>query len=444
MNPVTEPIQNFKARLLNNFQTFENDLNGKGNSTLHEVRQDAIRQFDTLGLPTTRHEEWKYTNITPIAKQEFDFQATSGLSNEEVTDFTIPGLDAHRVVFVNGVYNASLSSPVSEADGILVENFTEAYERQPELLLTSFARVALYQKDAFTALSTAFARHGAFIHVPDHKVIEKPIVLHFISDSRTSNPGSHPRNLFVAGKNSQVKVIELFQTIGDQPSFTNIVTEVVLDENAYVEYYKIQNESENAYHIGTTQVNQFKSSHFYATTISVNGGFIRNNLNIVLNGEHCEANMFGLYIPTGKQLVDNHTVVDHAKPNSYSNELYKGILNDRATGVFNGKIFVRQDAQKTNAFQSNRNIVLSNEASMNTKPQLEIFADDVKCSHGSTTGQLNDEALFYLRSRGISEDRAKTLLMVAFAGDVVRQVRIPELKEYLDTLIAKKLGTAEL
>ena len=193
-----------------------------------------------------------------------------------------------------------------------------------------------------------------------------------------------------------------------------------------------------------SQVSQLRNSHFYATSISVNGGFIRNNLKIGINGEHCESNLFGLYIPTGRQLVDNHTTVDHAQPNSYSNELYKGILNDRSTGVFNGKIFVRQDAQKTNAFQSNRNIILSNEASMNTKPQLEIFADDVKCSHGTTTGQLNEDALFYLRSRGIPADRAKTLLMVAFAGDVISKVLIPALQEYLDGLIGIKLGTVEL
>jgi Fe-S cluster assembly protein SufD len=249
-----------------------------------------------------------------------------------------------------------------------------------------------------------------------------------------------PRNLLVAGKNSQASVVEVYLTRGEGTSFTNIVTEIVVQENANLEHTKIQNEGSQAFNIGTTQVYQARDSKFFSVTISLNGAIIRNDLNIVLDDQNCEANLYGLYMPTGKTHIDNHSLVDHAKPHSYSNELYKGILDGKSTGVFNGKIFVRQDAQKTNAFQSNRNILLSKDASMNTKPQLEIFADDVKCSHGATTGQLDEDMLFYLRARGIGLDKARALLMYAFAGDVINQVKIEAVRHYIESAIASRLS----
>ena len=238
---------------------------------------------------------------------------------------------------------------------------------------------------------------------------------------------------------AEVKVAESFRTVGPRASFTNIVTEVVLGEAAHLEYYKVQNESEQAWHIGTTHIEHAARSHSHCITVSLNGGFLRNDLNMVLNGEHIDAHLYGLYLPNASQHMDNHTLVVHAQPNSESNELYKGILFDRATGVFNGKIFVKQIAQKTNAYQSCRNVLASPGATMNTKPQLEIFADDVKCSHGTTTGQLDEEALFYLRSRGIPKDAARTLMMMAFAEDVVEKMRIPAIQHYLEGVIAEKL-----
>jgi Fe-S cluster assembly protein SufD len=443
MNSVTDNINGtaipLKERLLADFQAWESHLN-TATSPLHLVRREAIRQFDRLGFPTTKHEEWKYSNVTPITKQAFDFQASSQVSTSDLEQALVPDLDANVVIFINGIYQESLSRFISPKEQVRIENFADAYQHEPETFEQHFAQSANYEKDAFTALSTAFAQHGVFLRVPDGKIVEKPVVIYFFSDARTTNVASQPRNLYVIGKNSQVKIVEVFQSLGEKASFTNIVTEVSLAPEAYVEYYKVQNEGGQASHIGTTQVNQQGKSHFFAGTASVNGGFVRNNLNIVLDGEYCETNLYGLYIPDAKQHVDNHTVVDHAKPNSYSNELYKGIMNGRSTGVFNGKIFVRPDAQKTNAFQSNRNIILSNDASMNTKPQLEIFADDVKCSHGTTTGQLDEDALFYLRARGIGEDNAKALLMVAFAGDIINQIRIPALQHYLENLVAEKLG----
>jgi len=259
---------------------------------------------------------------------------------------------------------------------------------------------------------------------------------------RTSNVGSQPRNLIIVGKNSQVKIAEAYRTVGDGAAFVNTVTEIIVDESAMVDYYKVQSESDKSYHIGTTQVYQKGRSYFYSATATLNGGFVRNNLNVVLDGEHIESHLFGLYVPNGKQHVDNHTIVDHRKPNCESHELYKGILMDKSTGVFNGKIFVREDAQKTNAYQNCRNVVTSDEATMNTKPQLEIWADDVKCSHGTTTGQLNDEAIFYMQSRGIPKKEAIRLQLLAFAQDVVTQIKIDSIREYIEELILDKLEGA--
>jgi Fe-S cluster assembly protein SufD len=439
MNSITEHTS-LKEQLLAQFEALESRQIDGASTALHRIRKEAIRQFDRLGFPTIRHEEWKYSNVGPIIKHTYDFQAPASLSGSELNALLIPDLDANLVVFVNGIYQPSLTKLISPETELRIFNLLEAQEREPARFAAHFAQSANLESDAFTALNTAFAHHGAFIAVPAGKVVEKPVVLLYLTDARAANVVAQPRNLIVAEKSSQVKVLELFRSLGDNPQFTNALTEVSVDSGAYVEYYKVQDQGDQASHIGTTQVTQQGNSHFYSTTVTVNGGFTRNNLNIVLDGEYCEANLFGLYLPDGKQHVDNHTAVDHSKPRSYSNELYKGIMNDRSTGVFNGKIFVRPDAQKTNAFQSNRNIILSNDASMNTKPQLEIFADDVKCSHGTTTGQMDEDALFYLRARGIGEEHAKALLMVAFAGDVLNQIKIPALREYLENLIAEKLG----
>ncbi|MBC7921072.1 MAG: Fe-S cluster assembly protein SufD [Ferruginibacter sp.] len=439
MNLTTE-YTGLKDSLLTDFQVWESQLAGGEKSTLHRVRREAIRQFDRLGFPTTKHEEWKYTNVGALTKQAFGFRSSTNLTVADVGALLVPHLEANVVVFVNGIYQPQLSRLVSPKADLRVEDFADAYQRDPAFVEQHFAQSAGYEHDAFTALSTAFAQHGAFIHVTDQKIIEHPVLLYFISDARSGNVASQPRNLFVVGRNSQVKIAEFFHTLGNNTSFTNAVTEITVEPNAYVEYYKVQEESEGAHHIGTTHITQLERSRSFSATITVQGGFVRNNLRVGLEGEHCEAHLFGLYLPDGKEHVDNHTVVDHAKPRSYSNELYKGILNGRATGVFNGKIFVRPDAQKTNAFQSNRNIILSDEASMNTKPQLEIFADDVKCSHGTTTGQLDEDALFYLRSRGIDADAAKSLLTVAFAGDVISQIHLPALREYIEQRVTRKLG----
>ncbi len=415
-------------------------MNGASKSTFHQVRRSALQTFETLGFPTIRHEEWKYSNVKAMIGEKYAFDDGTGLTVEDLASLQIPNLAGNILFFVNGHYRADLSQIISPSTHLQIRSFAEAQQTDAETIGLHFSRYADFQDNAFTALNTAFAQDGVFIRIPDNKVVDEPVILRFITDARQQNIAAQPRNLIVVGRNAEVKVAESYRTLGDGAGFTNVVTEVVVAADARVEHYRIQNDSERAYHIARTQVSQADNSHYYNATITLNGGFVRNDLNIVLNGQHCETFMYGLYMPNGKQHVDNHTLVDHAMPNCYSNELYKGILDDKGTGVFNGKIYVRPDAQKTNAYQSCKNVVLSPDASMNTKPQLEIYADDVKCSHGTTTGKMNEEALFYLQSRGIPKDAARTLLLYAFAEEVVSNIKIQPIREYLEGIIREKLA----
>ncbi|MBD2756882.1 Fe-S cluster assembly protein SufD [Spirosoma validum] len=440
MTPSYASYNDFKNQLLTAFRTNEERMNGASKTPVHQLRRSALKQFDLLGFPTIRHEEWKYSNVNGLLKEAFALDETTTLTAEDLAPLEIPNLDGNILYFVNGRYHAELSRLVSPTDQVQITSFAEALKADPDFIESHFAHYADYQENAFTALNTALATDGVVVRVPDNTTVEQPIILRFITDARDKSIASQPRNLITVGKNAEVMMAESYRTLGEQASFVNVVTEIVLGRDARMQYYKVQNETEKAYHIGTTQVNQTDNSHFYSATVTLNGNFVRNNLNIVLNGQHAEAFMYGLYMPNGRQHVDNHTLVDHAMPNSYSNELYKGILDDNSTGVFNGKIFVRPDAQKTNAYQSCKNVVLSPGASMNTKPQLEIFADDVKCSHGTTTGKLNDEALFYMRSRGIPKDEARTLLLYAFSQDVLSQIKIQPIREYLERVVTEKLG----
>ncbi len=430
----------FKDHLLAAFREGEALLNGERKSAFHQVRQSALQTFETLGFPTIRHEEWKYSNVKAMLAEQYNFDVGTALTAADLLPLQIPNLEGNILYFVNGHYRPDLSQIVSPDTHLQIKSFAQAQQTDAETIGLHFSRYADFQDSAFTALNTAFAQDGVFIRIPDNRTVAEPVIVRFITDARTQNVASQPRNLLIVGRNSEVKVAESYRTLGNMAAFTNVVTEVVMAADARLEHYRIQNESERAYHIGRTQVSQAENTHYYNATITLNGGFVRNDLNIVLAGQHSESHMYGLYMPNGKQHVDNHTLVDHAMPNCYSSELYKGILNDQGTGVFNGKIYVRPDAQKTNAYQSCKNVVLSPDASMNTKPQLEIYADDVKCSHGTTTGKMNEEALFYLQSRGIPKDAARTLLLYAFAEEVVSNIKIQPIRDYLEGIIREKLA----
>jgi Fe-S cluster assembly protein SufD len=309
-----------------------------------------------------------------------------------------------------------------------------------DLVLQHLGHSGKYNNDGLNALNTAFAAEGVFIHVKKGNIVEHPVYIYNIVDSKTANILSLPRTLIYVAQNAQVIFAESYTTIGKAESFINQVTEVVVEQDALLEYYRIQNDSAHANQVNTTHIRQVGKSLVNTVTVSLDGGIVRNNLNIAMEAEHSESHFYGLYFLKGNSHVDNHTVVDNIKPNCQSNELYKGVVDDSATAVFNGKIFVQKDAQKTNAYQSNKNLLLSNEASVNTKPQLEIYADDVKCSHGCTVGQLDEEAFFYLRSRGVSEKAAKSLLIHAFAVEILEHIKPVKVRQYVDELIAARLG----
>lgn len=397
-----------------------------------DVRKDAISAFQKQGFPGRKHEEWKYTNLAPVLGRDYLIENTTTLNKKDIDGLLLSSMEANHLVFVNGNYNKELSSLNAE-EPIVISDLSQAGDINEYLTASSITL-----NDSLTELNTALA-NGVVITVKKGKVVNKPIIIHFVGDGRKGNIFANTRNIFILEENAQATFIENYSTIGSNAHFSNNITQIVVKKDAFATYYKIQNDAQSD-HVGTTQVYQPEKSNFAATTITLDGGIIRNNLNIRLSSEYSEASMVGLYMVKGNTHIDNHTLVDHAKANCYSNELYKGLLDDKSTGVFNGKIYVRQDAQKTNAFQSNKNILLSKDATMNTKPQLEIFADDVKCSHGATTGMMDEEPLFYLRSRGISEKKAKALLMHAFAADILEYIKLEPLKELLDQTILDRLS----
>ena len=404
------------------------------------IEEDAFKTFSTLGVPTSRHEEWKYTRIAAVFNKEYHTVNGQGvgISKERFDEIRLPGCDnANELVFINGIYNDSLST-VRSAE-LIILSLAAAASEYPHIVSQHLDQSSKYLKDGIQALSTAFSGEGLFIYINKGQVTEHPVYIYHITDSGSMNVLAQPRCLVYISENAQVEIVETYLTIGNSESFINQVMEIVVDKNAVVGYYKIQDDRSHCNQVSTTHFRLIGKSHMHAVTISLNGDLIRNNLNIAMEAEYCEAHLYGLYFLKGKTHVDNHTVVDNIEPNCLSNQLYKGILNDSATAVFNGKIFVQRKAQKTNAYQSNKNILLSDGATVNTKPQLEIFADDVKCSHGCTIGKLDEEGLFYLRSRGISEKIARSLLVHAFAVDILEHIKLLPLRNYINDLISERL-----
>ncbi|MGR3809436.1 Fe-S cluster assembly protein SufD [Jiulongibacter sp. NS-SX5] len=432
--------KNIQTQLLAEFQEVQAGINGHAAQPFNQKRLKAIESFQKLGFPTVKHEEWKYSNVKKLTQKEYNFHPKSDISADELKSLAFPELNGIVLYFVNGIYHPELSSLSDSTGKVEILTFQEAQNKNPELLNSHYGEYTDQENEAFSAMNTALANDGIIVHVPANSTLKQPIIMRMISDSRQENVGSVLRNLIVVGENAEVKIAESFRSLGEESGFVNTLTEISVAKSARVDYYKIQDDNDASYHVGTTNVLQKDKSYFYAATVTLNGGFIRNNLNLKLDGEYIDSYMYGLYMPNGKQHIDNHTVADHLKPNSISNELYKGILMDESTGVFNGKIFVREDAQQTNAYQNCKNVVTSDKATMNTKPQLEIWADDVKCSHGTTTGQLNDEAIFYMQSRGIPKKEAIRLQLLAFAEDVVSQIKIEEIRDYLSDRLIEKLG----
>lgn len=432
---VNQDINNF---FINSFEQFELQLNGSANSAFHSLRKEAINAFKESGLPWPKHEEYKYTAIAKRMEKSINFEALNA-ENKVSDDFIAAKLfeveDANQLVFINGVYSERHSKIVSDKKALQIQSLNDAIQHNCEELTGLTKHFDNLEKDAFNYLNTAFAHEGLYIKIAKGKAVEEPILIYYFS---SENAFAQPRNIILAEANAQAKFSEAHYT-ENGISFNNTLSQFVLQQDAIVDHYKIQMDNDESILIAGTQAVHLGKSIFNSVCISLSGGMIRNNIEITQKAEHCESNMYGLYMLGGKSHVDNHTIVDHTAPNSESNELYKGIMEGKATAVFNGKIFVRQAAQKTNAFQSNRNVLLSDSATVNTKPQLEIWADDVKCSHGCTVGQLDQEQLIYLRTRGISKASARAMLLAAFAEDVLNHIKIEPIHAFLTSIIIERL-----
>ncbi len=435
---LNNKLMDLKEKLIASFLVFENQADI--DSPIHDVRSEAIKTFEEQGFPTKKEEAWKYTSLNSILKHDYSVfpKQENALDYNDIKKYFIHDIDSYKIVFIDGKYSSHLSQTTHDGMDICLMSAALAKPKYRILIENYFNKIAT--KDSLTSLNTAFSSEGAYIHIPKNKLVQKPIqILHF-STGHEAALMLQPRNLIVADENSHVQIIERHQSLTDNPILTNCVTEIFANKRAIVDYYKVQNDNENASLIDNTFINQKQESVASVHTFTFGGNLTRNNLNFYQNGERIDSTLKGVTIIGNKQHVDHNTLVHHIEPNCESHQDYKGIFGDSATGVFNGKVIVNKEAQKTNAYQANNNILISDKASINTKPQLEIFADDVKCSHGCTIGQLDESAMFYMRTRGIPEKEAKALLMYAFSNNVLSSVKIPEIKQRITKIIATKLG----
>jgi Fe-S cluster assembly protein SufD len=427
-----------------NFARFEQSLNGHRHAWLNTIRKDALARFDELGFPSTRQEEWRFTNIAPIATTPFKpaDPRPNSLTISDISRYTVCEARCTQLVFFNGFYSETLSTVKYLPKGVRIISLAKAFETEKALVEPALRQSDFYRHNAFTALNTAFLADGAFVYLPSGTALKEPIHLLFLSTNQPDPVVSVPRSLIIAGDGSQSSIVESYASLGRGGYFTNSLTELHVGANAAVDHYKLQRESDAAFHVAMTRVIQDRNSNYSSHSLSLGGSLVRNDLEVVLNGCGADCELNGLYVTKGQQHVDNHTTIDHAKSHCASRELYKGILDDMSSGVFNGRIVVRKDAQKTNARQTNKNLLLSKGAAINTTPQLEILADDVKCTHGATIGQLSEEELFYLRSRGIDRDAARTLLTYAFASELLGAVRIKPIQCQIDLVLLNRLSRA--
>jgi Fe-S cluster assembly protein SufD len=456
---------------LSSFRELEGRLAANSPSWLHEIRRAAMAGFAERGFPTTRQEEWRNTNVAPIAAVPFQ-RATTPLPHPQrggelrILDHPLADLGCPRLVFINGRFAKQLSTLDALPKGVKAGSLAEALASEGKTLERHLARYATdYREHAFVALNTAFLEDGAFIEIPKGVVLEKPIYLLYVSDPNGLPTVSYPRNLIIAGRESQASIVEAYvcgstRTLAgadvdrekaagkgacptDEVYFTNAVSEVAVGEGAVINYHRLQQESDRAFHFGRLVFHQDRSSNVATHSIATGGRLVREEVNTVLDGEGAEAMLAGLYVITGRQHIDNQTTLDHAQPHCSSREVYKGVLDGESSAVFNGKIIVRKDAQKTDSKQSNKNLLLSEKAIIDTKPALEIYADDVKCTHGATIGQIDADAVFYLRSRGIGLQEARDLLTYAFVNDILGRIKYEPLRERLSEGLSARLASGQ-
>ena len=428
-----------KEKLISSFMAFEEKLDL--NTDVHNIRSKSFDYFEKNGFPTKKNEAWKYTSLEKLLKNDYRIFPKKDISIElkDVKKYFLYDLDTYKIVFIDGIYSPFLSDTTHDGLDVCLLSAALNKPKYKKVIKKYFNKI-VNKNDSLTSLNTSFTKEGAYIFIPKTVISEKPIQIIHFSTGKQGKMLLQPRNLIIVEENAQVQIIERHQSLKSFQILTNSVTEIFSNKGSSVDYYKIQNDYEDCSLIDNTYISQDSDSNVKVHTFSLGGKLIRNNLNFFQNGENIQSTMKGITIIGDRQHVDHYTLVHHSKPNCNSFQEYKGIFSDRAVGVFNGKILVDKIAQKTNAFQQNNNILIDDNATINSKPQLEIFADDVKCSHGCTIGQLDNSALFYLRSRGIPLKEAKALLTYAFANNVLESVQIPELKNRINSLIAKKIG----
>ena len=427
-----------KEKLLSSFLAFENEKDV--DSYVHDIRTQAIKKFEEEGFPTKRLENWKYTSLKKTLQHDYKLfpSKSEALEFKDIESFLINDIESYKIIFVDGKYCSHLSETTHDGMDICILSSALTQSKYDLVIENYFDKIT--KKDGITSLNTAFSSEGSFIHIPKNIQVDKPIQIIYFSTGKNESVLYQPRNLVVVDENSQVEIIEKYHSLNDNSVLVNTVTEIYADKKSNVKHYKIQNDNNTSSLIDNTFVSQEHSSSYSLHTFSFGGELIRNNLNIFQNDERIESSINGITIIDDNQHVDHNTLIHHRKPNCNSYQDYKGIFGGKSVGVFNGRVLVEKEAQKTNAFQANNNVLISNKAAINTKPQLEIFADDVKCSHGCTVGQLDKNALFYLRSRGIAEKEATALMMYGFANKVLTSVEIPEIKARINRIIANKLG----
>lgn len=413
---------------------------------LQTIRRVGLNRFSELGFPTLRDEDWRFTNLAPLTAMPFRLAAAGNghqVNGDALAGLPFAQLAGDRLVFVDGRFAPGLSAIQPHANGVVVTNLAAALKTHPELIEPHLARLANSEGQAFTALNEAFFADGAFLHLPARHVVADPIRLVFITTGREPAAATFTRNLIVAGAASQATLVEQFVSLGTEPHVTNTVTELIAEDGATIEHVRLQDENQAAFHLGSFHGRLGRSAHLNLHSLALGARLSRYNIRASLAGEGIEAVLNGLYLADGQRLADHHMVVEHAQPNCASHEYFNGILADKSKGVFHGRILVRPGAQKTDAKQTNKNMLLSDEATADTKPQLEIYADDVKCTHGATIGQLHPEHIFYLRARGIPLETARRMLIHAFAGEIIDRVRNAPIRSELDQAVWDRLERHE-
>ncbi|MCB0282363.1 MAG: Fe-S cluster assembly protein SufD [Calditrichae bacterium] len=418
---------------------FRTHFNGEAKQAFHATREKAVDTFSRLGFPSTKKEEWRFTNVAEISRKQFSpagRNSSETVSVSDVEKFMFSDWDGPVLVVVNGYFKEKLSNLDSLSDKVKVESLAKILDNNDKAA-NKLGQNAIWADEAFTALNTAFTKDGCVITVDANSENSKPVHLMHISTGDAIL--SSPRTVVNINKNANITIVESFHSLNSKDSFTNIVSEIFVDENAHLKHYKLQDVDTNSFLVGNCAINQNQNSTYQSVAMDFGGKLVRNNISLALNGENISSILNGLYIAQGEQHIDNHTFIDHAQPHCESHELYRGILKDKAKGVFSGKILVRQDAQKTDAKQSNNCLLLSEDARIDTKPQLEIYADDVKCTHGATVGQLDESALFYLRARGVPYKKAMSILTYAFAEEVIDSIKTDAFKNKVEALLLERL-----